>query len=193
MIVPPPHSIAISPVGASDTELLIQVGKEISRIFGYQTEIIPLLKDVDFALDPSRNQYHSTLILGELASLAPHAIKVVAIVQVDLFIPILTHIFGEAQLGGKACIISIYRLREGLSSLSNPEFYHKRVVKEAIHELGHTFRLRHCRDQSCIMHYCRTVKDVDRRSDQFCRYCKVLLEDEMKRLNRNWGSRNPAI
>jgi archaemetzincin len=56
------------------------------------------------------------------------------------------------------------------------------VVKEAIHELGHTFNLRHCQDVACVMHYCRSMKEVDRKSNQFCRYCAVLLEDEMRRL-----------
>ena len=58
----------------------------------------------------------------------------------------------------------------------------QRIVKEAIHELGHTFSLRHCREHSCIMHYCRTELDVDRKSDQLCRYCKILLDDEIKKL-----------
>ncbi|MFC1817083.1 hypothetical protein ACFL0M_14365, partial [Thermodesulfobacteriota bacterium] len=110
------------------------------------------------------------------------AIKVLAITTVDLFIPILTHVYGEAQLGGKACIVSTYRLKEGLSPLSFRETHQIRVVKEALHELGHTFKLHHCQDPACIMHYCRSVKDVDRKSDQMCRYCKVFIGDEIKRL-----------
>ena len=102
--------------------------------------------------------------------------------MVDLFIPILTHVYGEAQLDGKACIVSTYRLKEGLSLTGSVHIYHDRITKEVIHELGHTFNLRHCPDNFCIMHYCRTVKDVDGKSDQLCRYCKTLLEDEIKKL-----------
>ena len=54
--------------------------------------------------------------------------------------------------------------------------------QEAIHELGHTFNLRHCKEHTCLMHYCRDEHDVDQKSDQLCRYCKVLLNDEIKRL-----------
>ncbi|MBW1821725.1 MAG: hypothetical protein JRI92_08155 [Deltaproteobacteria bacterium] len=100
----------------------------------------------------------------------------------DLFIPILTHVYGEAQLGGTACIISTHRLVEGLSLVADKDTYYGRVVKEAVHELGHTFKLRHCKDNACIMHYCRSIKDVDRKSEQLCRYCKTLLDDEMKRI-----------
>ena len=183
MILSPEHSIVISPLGDLDIIHLRQIGPEINRIFGCWTEFMPLLQDVDFALDLGRNQYHSTVILERLARLAPpHAIRVIAIVEVDLFIPILTHVYGEAQLGGKACIISTHRLKEGLSPASSLEIFSIRIAKEAIHELGHTFGLRHCRDHACIMHYCRNIRDVDGKSDELCRYCKVLLEDEIKRL-----------
>jgi archaemetzincin len=142
---------------------------------------MPLLQDVDFALDHDRQQHYSTIILERIASLAPAtAIKILAITKVDLFIPILTHVYGEAQLGGKACIVSTHRLNEGLGTRVS-EILYQRVVKEAIHELGHTFNLRHCRDHNCNMHYCRSVIDVDRKSDQLCRYCLVLLNDAMKR------------
>jgi archaemetzincin len=178
----PEHSIVISPIGDFDTELLRSISHEVNRVFGCRTEIIPILSDLNFALDTGRDQYHSTPILEKLAGKAPpHAFKVLAITFVDLFIPILTHVYGEAQLGGKACIVSTYRLREGLPLMNGQEVYQRRVVKEAIHELGHTFKLRHCPDHTCIMHYCRSEKDVDRKSDELCRYCMILLEDEVKR------------
>ena len=160
-----------------------QVGKGVNETFGYTVETVPLLDDIDFALDPARDQYHSTQILTRLATMVPpHGAKLLAICEVDLFIPILTHVYGEAQLGGKVCIISTFRLNDGLPPIKSQEIYRLRIIKEAVHELGHTFNLRHCRDPSCGMHYCRTVMDVDKKSDKFCRYCKVLLEDEIKRL-----------
>ena len=178
-----PHTIIIAPIGDFTPELLDLIRAEIKRIYAFPTEVRPLLEDLEFAFHPNRNQYHSTPILEELARKAPaDAIKVLALVQEDLFIPILTHVYGEAQLGGKACIVSTIRLNEGHRALNNQEPYLSRIIKEAIHELGHTFKLRHCREHTCLMHYCRNESDVDRKSDQLCRYCKVLLEDEMKRL-----------
>jgi archaemetzincin len=183
LISPLTHTIVISPIG--DLEHLpmnpIQIG--VQQIFHCRTEVISLITDLDFALDPGRNQYHSSLILEKLADLAPdHAIKVLAICHVDLFIPILTHVYGEAQLGGRACIISTSRLKQDLPPINPQASLEKRMFKEAMHELGHTFDLRHCKDNVCTMHYCRTIEDVDKKSDQFCRYCRVLLEDEKKRL-----------
>ncbi|MBW2029523.1 MAG: archaemetzincin family Zn-dependent metalloprotease [Deltaproteobacteria bacterium] len=179
---PREHTILVTCFDDLDPSLLHQVRREIGKRFGCRTEAGNLLQDVEFALDRARDQYHSTLILEKVAELAPlHVSKVLAIVNVDLFIPILTHVYGEAQLGGKTAIISTFRLDEGLPVLSNPKSFYRRVVKEAIHELGHTFNLRHCPDHTCIMHYCRTVRDMDRKSDQLCRYCRILLADEMKK------------
>jgi len=176
------HSLVISPIGDlhADGELLERVRREIREVFGYETDLLPLIDEKDLCLDPVRKQYHSTPILETLAIICPpEAVKVLAITKVDLFIPILTHVYGEAQLGGRACILSTYRFAERGSP--GTEAFRCRLAKEAIHELGHTFNLRHCRDAACVMHYCRSISEVDRKSNHFCRTCAVLVEDEMRR------------
>ena len=178
----PLHSIAIVPIGSFDVELIENIISRIEHIFGLSGEIFPLLNDLSFALDPNRRQYHSTPILEKLAAKSPpSAVKILALCHVDLFIPILTHVYGEAQIGGKACIISTHRLNAGQSHLNLREPYLSRIVKEAVHELGHTFTLRHCKDPSCLMHYCRSEGDVDRKTDELCRYCAILLKDTLKK------------
>ena len=182
MISQSDHSIIITTIGDFEAEAFKSLGHRISRIFGCPTKEMPLLQDIGFALDKGRDQYNSTLILEELASRAPaSAIKVLAITDVDLFIPILTHVYGEAQLSGKACIISTCRLKEGLPLMGTQETFFARVFKEAIHELGHTFNLLHCPDHACIMHYCRSEDDVDRKSEELCRYCGILLGDALRK------------
>jgi len=189
----PEHSIIISPIGNFGPEITEPVKKEINRIFDFPALIIPVLEDVDFAFDSGRNQYHSTSILQQLEKSAPSfAIKIIAIAKVDLFIPILTHVYGEAQLGGKACVVSTYRLKDQIFAAHPNVIFTQRIVKEAIHELGHTFNLRHCKEHVCIMHYCRTELDVDRKSDQLCRYCKILLDDEIKRLGKSGVEKKPC-
>ena len=178
------NRILISPVGEFSNELIQAVAAEIEQVFGFATETGSILKDLCFALDQNRQQYHSTLILDQLAANVPvGCIRILAIAQVDLFIPILTHVYGEAQLGGVACIVSTFRLNEGRSGLNIAPRYIERIVKEAIHELGHTFNLRHCPEHTCIMHYCRNEEDVDHKSGQLCRYCIIMLEDEIKKIN----------
>ncbi len=174
--------ILISPIGEMNNDLIHLLEAEISHKFGYSTEIRPLIDNVDFAFDENRNQYNSTTILEKLETLSPSgAVKTFALTNKDLFIPILTYVYGEAQLNGRTSVISTNRLYEGISAADQEAFF-LRIRKEAIHELGHTFNLRHCKDSTCIMHYSRSTKDVDKKTDNFCRYCKILLEDSFKKL-----------
>jgi archaemetzincin len=174
--------IIISPIGEIDQDVCSLVEKKIQSVFGYHTMTHPILSDIFFAYDKTRKQYHSTPILQKLSDNAPeNCLKIIGITGFDLFIPILTHVYGEAQLGGKACMISTYRLHDDLET-ENYSKLHERIVKEAIHELGHTFSLRHCASSSCTMHYCRGIQDVDMKSDQLCRYCAIMLADEIKSL-----------
>jgi len=179
------NTVIISPIGNFQDDLLDSVVMGVKTIFGCRTAIDPLLEGISFALDRKRDQYYSTIILEKLTAMAPdYALKVLACTTEDLFIPILTHVYGEAQLGGNSCIVSTFRLAEGLSLVTNRESFVARIVKEAVHELGHTFKLRHCRDRTCIMHYCRNIRDVDRKSNILCRHCSILLDDEKKRLSK---------
>ena len=134
--------IVLAPIAEFPQGLLERIGNGVERIFGWVTQVRPLLRNVDFAFDARREQYHSTAILKKLAEKAPgNAGKILAITDVDLFIPILTYVYGEAQLGGTACIISTHRLliEEAVGTPGNRGL-DERIVKEAIHELGHSGR-----------------------------------------------------
>jgi archaemetzincin len=180
----PPGLILVSPVGDIAEDISNAVVQKIGLMFKTDALIFPLLQDIDFAYDVDRNQYWSSRILETLAEKAPdHCLKVLAITKKDLFIPILTHVYGEAQLGGKAAVVSISRLNTGLETVEMQRFM-DRIAKEAVHELGHTFDLRHCEDPLCIMHYCRKIADVDHKLNRFCRYCSIFLSDSIKALEK---------
>ena len=180
---PAQKKIILSPIGDGLYSILEQIRDDVRDLFGVQTEIMFIMENADFAFDRGRNQFHSTPILEKLSEMAPdYALKVAALTDVDLFIPILTHVYGEAQLGGMSCIVSVSRLDEGFSHTKENPAYLKRISKEIIHELGHTFGLKHCPEQSCIMHYARSIRDVDTKSGRPCRYCQVFLNDELKKL-----------
>lgn len=179
------NKILISPIGINEPSLLEELVEKVAGIFGYPVNINDLLKDIEFAYSPERHQYNSTLIINKLSEISPaDCLKVLAICKKDLFIPILTHVFGEAQLNGRSCIVSIYRLKDTKAFLNPEGVFAERVIKEAVHELGHTFSIRHCSDNSCVMHYCRSLNDVDKKDIRMCRYCSIMLEDERKRINK---------
>jgi archaemetzincin len=175
--------IVVSPVGRIAEDISRAVAQKIEAVFRRHTRIQTLLTDIEFAYDVTRDQYCSTRVLEKLARAAPpECLKVVAVTREDLFIPILTHVYGEAQLGGKAAVISTARLMTSHESAGMSDII-ERIAKEAVHELGHTFDLRHCEDPRCIMHYCRKIEDVDRKLPRFCRYCSILLADSSTALN----------
>lgn len=173
--------ILISPIDDFPPTVLDAVARMVREVFGMPARIRPLLESIEFAWNANRGQYHSTPILQRLAAKAPPGtVKVAALCRVDLFIPILTYVFGEAQLDGRACIVSSCRLSD---TGTEPDAHLVlRLAKEVAHELGHTFNLRHCPDPVCLMHYCRNESDVDHKSDQFCRYCKVMLKDALEKI-----------
>lgn len=109
-------------------------------------------------------------------------LKIIGITGLDLYIPILTYVFGEAQLGGKCALVSSYRLLPPDSASISSKIIQDRVVKTAIHELGHTFNLVHCKND-CVMHISYNLKDIEAAPASFCYYCDILLQDEVKKLN----------
>jgi archaemetzincin len=95
---------------------------------------------------------------------------------VDLYIPILTFVFGEAQMGGPCALASAYRLRqEAYGMASDPEILRERVLKEAIHELGHTLELTHCEDYRCAMASSHSVERIDLKEGNLCGLCRRLV------------------
>ena len=177
------YKILISPIGEFDPNLFADISVRIQNIYGFECDVASVLTDLSFAYHAGREQYHSTPVLSKLDALAPEKyLKIVGLTRVDLFIPILTYVFGEAQLNGRACLVSAFRLNEDNLSFDPDKTFKDRIVKESIHEIGHTFNLRHCKNNDCIMNYCRSVKEVDLRKDGLCRYCRVLFEDEKKKL-----------
>jgi len=151
------------------------LGEAIAESFSRRT-VRRLNADIDLApaYAPERRQYHATLILAALLRRlpAPDA-KIVGITSVDLFIPVLTFVFGQSQLDGPSALVSTYRLGTPFYGLPPDEgLLVERTIKEAVHELGHAFGLVHCGDDRCVMHASTYVEEVDLKSADFCAACR---------------------
>ena len=174
------QNVIVSPVGDIEPWISRMLADRLPDVFGFPAQITAVLDNIEFAYDKERHQYHSTPVLEALANRCPeHGVKILGVTRQDLFIPILTHVYGEAQLGGRAALVSVSRLIRG-PDLGGMDAGRARILKEAVHELGHCFDLRHCDDPRCIMHYCRKIDDVDKKSNQFCRYCRIMLVDDIR-------------
>jgi archaemetzincin len=126
------------------------------------------------AYDPRRRQHHTAPILRWLLEAGPPGGKILGITDQDLFIPILTYVFGEAQLDGVAALCSTARLAEGVE-LFGPRLLRERLAKEAVHEVGHAFGLHHCDTPRCVMGRSAGLSGVDQKSHELCGTCRRRL------------------
>jgi archaemetzincin len=176
--------ILIVPVGIVGREILEYLAISLPDVIGTMCRVADLGIEPSDAYSPARRQYHSTRLLTELAAFeACEGDKILGVADVDLFIPIFTFVFGEAQLGGHAALFSLQRLRQQFYGL--PEDYrlfYERCEKEAAHELGHAYGLPHCASYDCVMHFSNSVEQVDIKAALFCTDCAASLPPKPARM-----------
>ena len=163
--------IHIVAVGPFPLQALDHLAADLARRLRVSCHVRTTPIDAEFAFDTARCQYHATAILKELAA-AAGSHRLLGITDNDLFVPILTFVFGEAQLAGPAALVSRRRLHEEFYGLPpDPAKARERVLKEAMHELGHTLGLRHCRDWTCAMASTHSVERLDLKEPRYCDAC----------------------
>lgn len=164
-------------IGFSDPPLADFLSENLRLTFGVEVGMLECPDCLDFAFSPGRKQYSSEKILRKVLDLCPEdAVKIIGVVNVDLYIPVLTFVFGQAQLGGRAGLVSISRLSQKFYDLPEKRnLLYIRTLKEILHELGHTYSLIHCQDPSCIMSQSYTIRNIDRKSAKFCFHCRNIL------------------
>jgi archaemetzincin len=172
--------ITLLTFGYFDKGLLEEVAGAVSREFNYPVICRDIHIDLGEFYDAGRRQYNGDKVLKTVVSKHEYdSIKTIGLLNIDLFIPILTYIFGQAQLGGSAGIASMYRLSNELYGLKHDVGLQKeRFIKEVIHELGHAFGLLHCHDVICVMRSGSYVEDIDQKSKDFCLRCRSLMDHE---------------
>jgi archaemetzincin len=175
------QSIKIINHSSIDSNELTRMIKTVHTVFNQSEEILDSPLHLSEAFDNSRQQYNSTALLAQILQLPfSKNEKAIAIVDVDLYIPILTFVFGEAQLEGHAAIVSIKRLINQFYGLPpNDEILISRLEKEVIHELGHTFGLLHCRQFECVMRSSTYVEEIDLKRVDLCNSCKKILKEKI--------------
>ncbi len=172
----PIHLIPLADSGAGappGLDLLEHLAATLAQIFRTPCRIRPETFDINFAQDGRRGQYYSTAILQRMERACDPDARVIGVTDCDLYVPVLTFVFGEAQLDGNCAMVSLARLKEEFYGLPPREdLLRERLVKEAAHELGHTFGLRHCGDWRCVMASSHAVERLDVKGSEFCRSCR---------------------
>ena len=178
------NRVDVLPIGEVERGCLERLAPALAREFETDCRVLPAALDPGFAFHPERQQFHSTEILaGMRPQLANGAWRRLGVAAVDLYIPILTFVFGEAQMNGPCAVLSMHRLRQELYGLpANPELLFQRTLKEAVHELGHTVGLTHCDDHECAMAASHAVEWIDLKRPSLCSLCHAQLFASNKRV-----------
>ncbi len=170
--------ITVIPIGSFDTVILRYLVILISGRFNTDTTLGSNVSIGNFKKDVRRDQYLSTNMLEKLSDMTSFDRDVLlGVTDVDLYVPSLNFVFGEADPYKRVSVISIARLRPSFYGLRDDEgLLQKRAGKEAVHELGHVFDLRHCTHPKCVMYFSNSLVDTDFKEDMFCHKCKKSLD-----------------
>jgi archaemetzincin len=172
--------ITILRIGNIDNAVTQSIGNGLSRVFPQATctvlkDVMPIPQD---AHSSNRNQHNSSCILAEMSEFMEdrNAERTLGITEVDLYASHLNFVFGQAECPGRFAIISLSRLNpQFFGQPPNNHLFHERSVKEAVHEIGHTLGLQHCRNSRCVMFFSNSLLDTDRKGSTFCENCQSLL------------------
>jgi archaemetzincin len=171
--------IILIPYQGVSREFLAGLSGILANIFNQATEIGLGMIIKSSAWRPGRQQFNADVILDAL----PHpdsGSRMLGVLDADIYAFGLNFIFGEADSNSRKALISLTRLRpEFYGCPENTSIFQDRILKEAVHELGHTYRLRHCPNQYCVMHFSNSIEDTDNKSWQFCSNCQKRLKDRL--------------
>ncbi len=182
--------LGILRIGKIDSHVTSRIQENLTIIFPKSTcTLIPETLSVpEETFNKTRQQYSSNSILSRIRNYAKKDItidKILGIVDIDIFVPNLNFVFGEAEYPGKAALISLWRLKpEFYEQPSNNELLIERSTKEAVHELGHTLGLKHCSNPFCVMYFSNSIFETDRKQSLFCSKCHFKVEKTVNSLGR---------
>jgi len=171
-------TITILSFGRFERGFLDKISKVVMHEYNSPVIIKDAYLDISEFFDAGRRQYNGDKLLKVVETMNGHSnSKTIGLFSVDLFIPILTFIFGQAELGGQVAIASQYRLSNELYGMpANENLLLQRFTKEIIHELGHTLGLIHCHTPTCVMRSSTYVEDIDQKEEQLCDRCRNIID-----------------
>jgi archaemetzincin len=168
--------------GHFEGTFLEKVAEEVNREYQFLVLVKECHSDLSEFYDPTRGQYDGNKLLKFVDSNSSSGtLKTIGLFRIDLFIPILTYIFGQAVFKGSTGIASIYRLRNEQYGIKRDDnLLLERFGKVVIHEVGHTFGLVHCYVPNCVMRSSTYVEDIDQKDNHLCAKCKMEIETEIE-------------
>ncbi len=169
--------LQLLPIGKLTDGLLPFLQRALEQSFQVDCDIIPTVLDPSPMFHSQRRQYHSSELLSAMQKLVSgECWRLLGVTDNDLYIPILTFVFGEAQMDGQCALVSTRRLRQEFYGLApNEDLLENRLLKEAVHEIGHTCGLTHCDNYLCAMAASHAVEWIDLKEASLCPDCRKEL------------------
>ncbi len=186
--------LCLLPIGNCGGQLLQELGAAMGKVFSVPFLVLHHALDPEAAFHAERQQYHSSEILAAMQAFNTNdSWRVLGVTAVDLYIPILTFVFGEAQIGGPCALVSSHRLRQEFYGLpTDAGLLRERLLKEGLHEIGHTLELTHCHDYRCAMAASHAVEWIDIKDACLCSQCQARALGAMKEAPSAAGFRPSA-
>lgn len=167
--------ITLNPLGDIPHETMEKLKDRVGDIFHCPVVMGTGFSDLAQTYNPERKQYLSSGLLASLGR-AEREEKVVGVADIDLYVPRLNFVFGEADVLSGTAIVSLCRLRQEYYGLAPDEaLFLERATKEIVHELGHTFGVGHCSNSKCVMHFSNSLADTDLKEAHFCSMCRPRI------------------
>ncbi len=160
------------------------IAANLQALLEATVEMLPPMTIPEEAFQHHRAQYDAGLVLNYLARFSfPHHSRILAITDVDLCTPILTFVYGQAELGLRLAIISDFRLKYMQDGgMAAEGTYFERLAKVALHEIAHTFSLYHCETPKCLMRSIHDLGHLDELDVFFCERCLFALRQSLSNL-----------
>jgi len=172
------NDILVVPLGEVEARVLAHVGAAVTETFGRPCRIEEALPPPAYAFNPRRRQYSAAAVLQQLD--AGEAERALGVVDLDLYVPDLNFVFGLADPSNRRAVIALPRLRQRFYGARDDEgLFLARAAKEAVHELGHTYGLGHCRDRRCVMAFSNSLADTDAKGQGFCLRCQRQIQPQI--------------
>jgi archaemetzincin len=171
-------AVALLPMGEPPDAVVERMAAGLHDAFGLEVTRLSRCDDPPDAFDASRDQWEATSMLRTLLGRSAPDRRLLGITERDLFLPVLSFVYGQAQLRGRVAVVSLARLRPEFHGLRpDPDRLARRAATEAVHEVGHTLGLVHCTDRRCPMALSLGLADLDFKTATPCASCAALLRE----------------
>ena len=167
--------IYLQKIGSLDDKILIELKKNLESVFKDYINSVKILSDefplINSEYNSSERKYNAKLVLNRLENIGKNKsyFRVLGVMEEDIYSGTYLRVFGIAR--SSVALISITRLLEKFySKAKKKDVEELRILKEAVHELGHTFGLKHCNNH-CVMKFSSWPSNIKQKPSNYCEPC----------------------